>query len=265
MGLPFILAAGRRKSSHSEVRVPWDSRPYFTVSDSRLPQPAGPGLRIYILRKRMARLYLQAVPFSSTPTTRRATVEVFDPASFKWLPHIWAARTYRKHVSRVRLRGADHIENPASSIVTKAYLPRRCLAIEVFVVEGMRLPSRCLAVGIHVTILSSVLYVLLSEYNLKGYGTGDETDYNLGTNFLPPPRQYLNIFISYLAAAVQFVVICETMHHVDKFDRARYCVIHTKCFSLLERFSCCGTVLRRTRCNCNTVGLVILWLVPGSA
>jgi hypothetical protein len=40
----------------SRVRVPWISRPYFTVSDLRLP-------------------------FSSPPTTRRVTVEVFDPAS----------------------------------------------------------------------------------------------------------------------------------------------------------------------------------------
>jgi hypothetical protein len=38
------------------VRVPWDSWPYFTVLDSRLP-------------------------LSSSPTTRGATVEVFDPAS----------------------------------------------------------------------------------------------------------------------------------------------------------------------------------------
>jgi hypothetical protein len=38
------------------VRVQWDSWPYFTVSDSILP-------------------------FSSPPTTRRVTVEVFDPAS----------------------------------------------------------------------------------------------------------------------------------------------------------------------------------------
>jgi hypothetical protein len=42
--------------SHSRVRVSWDSRPYFTVSNSRLP-------------------------FSSPLTTRRVTVEVFDPAS----------------------------------------------------------------------------------------------------------------------------------------------------------------------------------------
>jgi hypothetical protein len=57
-GLSFTIDAGHRHSSHSQVRVPWDSRPYFTVSNSRLP-------------------------FSSPPTTRRATVEVFDPASIR--------------------------------------------------------------------------------------------------------------------------------------------------------------------------------------
>jgi hypothetical protein len=55
-GLSFTIAAGPRQRSHSRVRVPWESRPYFTVSDSRLH-------------------------FSSPPTTRTATVEVLDPAS----------------------------------------------------------------------------------------------------------------------------------------------------------------------------------------
>jgi hypothetical protein len=55
-GLSFTIAAGSSQRTHSPVRVPWDSRPYFTVSDLRLP-------------------------FSSPPTTRRVTVEVFDPAS----------------------------------------------------------------------------------------------------------------------------------------------------------------------------------------
>jgi hypothetical protein len=59
-GLSFAIAADLRQRSHSRVRVPWDSRPYFTVSDSRLH-------------------------FSSPPTTRRATVEVFDPASTRVL------------------------------------------------------------------------------------------------------------------------------------------------------------------------------------
>jgi hypothetical protein len=58
--LSFTIAAGPRQPSHSWVRVPSVSEPYFTVSDSRLP-------------------------ISSTPTTRRATVEVFNPASAREL------------------------------------------------------------------------------------------------------------------------------------------------------------------------------------
>jgi hypothetical protein len=55
-GLSLTIAAGTRQRSHFWVRVPWDSWPYFTVSDSRLP-------------------------FCSPPTTRRATAEASDPAS----------------------------------------------------------------------------------------------------------------------------------------------------------------------------------------
>jgi hypothetical protein len=54
-GLSFTFAADAHQRSHSRVRVSWDSRPYFTVSDFRLP-------------------------FSSPPTTSRVTVEVFDPS-----------------------------------------------------------------------------------------------------------------------------------------------------------------------------------------
>jgi hypothetical protein len=54
--LSFLCAAGPCQHSLSRVRVPWDSRPYFTVSDLRHP-------------------------FLSPPTTRRVTVEVFYPAS----------------------------------------------------------------------------------------------------------------------------------------------------------------------------------------
>jgi hypothetical protein len=55
-GLSFTIAAGACQRSHSQVQVQWDSRPHFTVSDSRLL-------------------------FSSSPTIRRVTVEVFDPTS----------------------------------------------------------------------------------------------------------------------------------------------------------------------------------------
>jgi hypothetical protein len=69
-----------RQHSHSRVRVPWDSWPYFMVSDMRLPQPGGlypprTGWPSYTLR--------HWVPFLSHPTTLRATVVVFEPASTK--------------------------------------------------------------------------------------------------------------------------------------------------------------------------------------
>jgi hypothetical protein len=55
-GFVFVYAAGPCQRSLSRVRVPWDSRPYFTVSDLRLP-------------------FRRLLPLG------RATVEVFDPAS----------------------------------------------------------------------------------------------------------------------------------------------------------------------------------------
>jgi hypothetical protein len=46
--LSFTIAAGPRQRSHSQVRVQLNSRPYFTVSDRRVPQTGGSGPRIYI-------------------------------------------------------------------------------------------------------------------------------------------------------------------------------------------------------------------------
>jgi hypothetical protein len=48
MGLSFTIAADPRQRSHSRVRVPRGSWTYFTVSDSRLPQPGRPGPHVYI-------------------------------------------------------------------------------------------------------------------------------------------------------------------------------------------------------------------------
>jgi hypothetical protein len=50
----YVYAAGPCQCSLSQVRVSWHSQPYFTVPDLRFP-------------------------FSSAPTTRRVTVEAFDP------------------------------------------------------------------------------------------------------------------------------------------------------------------------------------------
>jgi hypothetical protein len=48
MGLSFTIAAGPRQRSHSRVRIPRNSWQSFPLSDSKLPQPGGPGVRIYI-------------------------------------------------------------------------------------------------------------------------------------------------------------------------------------------------------------------------
>jgi hypothetical protein len=49
-GRSFTITAGPRHRSQSRVRLLRDSWPYFyfTVSDSRISQPGGPGHRIYI-------------------------------------------------------------------------------------------------------------------------------------------------------------------------------------------------------------------------
>jgi hypothetical protein len=83
-GLSFVYAAGPCQRSFSRVRVPWDLRPYFTVSHLRLL-------------------------FSSPPTTR-----------LRHEPHRKHVSRVRLRVhSSVTSAGsdADDIENTASSIV----------------------------------------------------------------------------------------------------------------------------------------------------
>jgi hypothetical protein len=107
-GLPFAIAAGPCQRSLSRVRVPSESRPYFAVSNLRLP-------------------------FSSPPTTRRVTVEVFDPASTR------GELTVNVGFSLYSL-GSDHsTENNFASPVLLLYLQRRCRATEVI----RLLPAYC--------------------------------------------------------------------------------------------------------------------------
>jgi hypothetical protein len=47
-GLSFTTAAGPRQRNHSQVWDPPGPWPYFSVSDLILPQPGGPGHRMYI-------------------------------------------------------------------------------------------------------------------------------------------------------------------------------------------------------------------------
>jgi hypothetical protein len=82
MGLLFTIVDCPRQRSHSRVRVPRNSWPYFTVPDSRLPQSGGSGRHIYIPQEQGGPVIPQALgSILSPPTTRRATEKVFEPAS----------------------------------------------------------------------------------------------------------------------------------------------------------------------------------------
>jgi hypothetical protein len=77
-GLSFVYTAGPCQRSLFRIRVPWYSRPYFTVSDLRLP-------------------------FSSSPT-RRIQSESQDDSTlmFYFLPLKYSVCTWnRRHLSRL--------------------------------------------------------------------------------------------------------------------------------------------------------------------
>jgi hypothetical protein len=104
-GLSFVYTAGPCQRSISRVRVPWDLRPYFTVSHLRLP-------------------------FSSPPMTRRVTVEAFDPAST-----LTATQLFRRYITS----GRTQQKTPRSTILLLSWrLPRDRLNI---VFAGICLPT----------------------------------------------------------------------------------------------------------------------------
>jgi hypothetical protein len=87
-----------------------DSWPYFTVSDLRLP-------------------------FSSPPTTRMVTVEVFYPTSTR-------ACFYYFVCFLLEFFGTDHTEN-RTSIVDEMCLPRRCQLIDVLLFHEFASAGMC--------------------------------------------------------------------------------------------------------------------------
>jgi hypothetical protein len=119
----------------------WGGRPSYLY-------PPGTGWQGY------ARRYW--VPFSSPPTTRRATVEVFVPTSTRdtrWVASVVFKITLRHgphrkhtrfvvvvHLMQLPINGLHNTVSNANSIV-EAYLPRRCVVTAVVSFVSRCLPS----------------------------------------------------------------------------------------------------------------------------
>jgi hypothetical protein len=135
-GQSFTIPAAPRQHSHSRVRFPWDSRPYFTASDSRLP-------------------------FSSPG---RSIENISCPAMDTCKPHTKLLFLYCIY-SALHGNGSYRI---VACVFVVAYclrlylvtgcLPRICL-------RGTFLSSRCLAMGICVTIFIFRKSKVVSVFN----------------------------------------------------------------------------------------------------
>jgi hypothetical protein len=140
MGMSFTYIAGPCQRSVSRVLVPWDLRPYFTDSQLRLP-------------------------YSSPPTTRRVTVEVFDPASTRGcpIPLEFTLKLFTPACleSSLYSLGADTTENTASNNPLIVVMGG-CLAIARILltclpaVTKQRMLYSCLATVLQVTRLSYI-------------------------------------------------------------------------------------------------------------
>jgi hypothetical protein len=132
MGLSFVIAAGLRQRSKSQVRVLRDLLPHFTVSDSKLLQPGGPDDRIYIRKERGGPVIPPGrwVFFSLLPITRRATVEIREPASTRVIrtdlvaPIVFPITFYKDRLGNTVSNSNSFVA--CVSVSAKSPLPYRC-------------------------------------------------------------------------------------------------------------------------------------------
>jgi hypothetical protein len=106
MGMSFTIAVVPRQRSHSQVRIPRESWPHFTVSDSRLYQLGGPDSRIYIAQKQSGLVIPPATGFPFRRLVRLAGIRWKDSTpppheirltEYGRSSHRASERTYREH------------------------------------------------------------------------------------------------------------------------------------------------------------------------
>jgi hypothetical protein len=131
MGLSFTIAAGPRQRSYSHVRVPRDSWPYFTASDSTHPST---------WRARSPYLYPQEDGGAVTPPGTG-----FPFRRILRLAGLWWRYSNRLHKRSIPSSIIFSVINPPGTDQQKTPFPNNTSIVAwVFVSGGRCLPSRCL-------------------------------------------------------------------------------------------------------------------------
>jgi hypothetical protein len=138
MGLLFTVAAYPLQRSHSQVRVPRTIFSCLKIRDWRARSPylypPGGGWPGYT-----PRLW---VPFSSPPTTRRVTVEVFEPASTQ--VHVREMRNATK-IDSENLKQDIEVKSRAIPVTGRGAYRVRRRGSHIFYTLGSQMAVRLLA------------------------------------------------------------------------------------------------------------------------
>jgi hypothetical protein len=166
VGLSFTIAAGRCQRSHFRVRVPRDSWPYFTVSDSRPPNLEGQ-VPIFIFPgtgwpsyspgtgfpfRRLLRLTGLRWMYSNPPP--HCSANCLQDNSSAWttqkIKPLYCCRCVFTTSLHSNGGGADHIDNIA------LLLSRACM-LRASPSNGRCLSHHCSATGLHATLCKGAI------------------------------------------------------------------------------------------------------------
>jgi hypothetical protein len=166
-GLPFTITAGLRQRTHSWVRVARDSWPYFTVPNSGLLQPGGPGHRIYIPQEQGGPVIPPGTQYvvEGSNSLRRHQLRLCS-VSIRKAPSFWIQFSYKHSVQTPRKTRTVLLMTLPRCIAqsdTRNCLPIRCLetdcitplfycCVRVLLNKGYFCGSTVLARGIYATM-----------------------------------------------------------------------------------------------------------------